>query len=91
VQSSDREIAIVLSKQGWKSPNGLPFNELRVRAVRERGTIPPAAKTPLPGAGVSINEAARRLGVRTPTIRRWLQDGLLPAEETTEPPPGVFG
>jgi excisionase family DNA binding protein len=33
---------------------------------------------------VSINEAARRLGVSAPTVRRWLQEGLLPAEQTTE-------
>jgi excisionase family DNA binding protein len=87
VHSSDRDIAIVLSKQGWMSPTGLPFNERRVRAVRERGNIPPAPKTPTPGTGVSINEAARRLGVSTPTIRRWLQEGLLPAEQTTEHAP----
>jgi len=42
--SSDREIAAVLSKQGWMSPTGLPFNERRVRAVRERGNIPPARR-----------------------------------------------
>jgi excisionase family DNA binding protein len=79
VHSSDREIAIVLSKQGLTSPTGLPFNERRVRAVRERGNIPPA---PPPGTGVSINEAARRLGVSAPTVRRWLHEGLLPAEQT---------
>ncbi|MGZ6617753.1 MAG: recombinase family protein, partial [Solirubrobacteraceae bacterium] len=85
--SSDREIAIVLSKQGWKSPTGLPFTERRVRAVRERGNIPPAPRTPPNGTGVSINEAARQLGVSTPTIRRWLAEGLLPAEQTTEHAP----
>jgi hypothetical protein len=53
----------VLSKQGWKSPTGLPFNERRVRGIRERANIPPAPKTPPPGTGVSINEAARQLGV----------------------------
>jgi excisionase family DNA binding protein len=62
----------------------LPFNARRVRAVRERGNIPPAPKAPPPGTGVSINEAARRLGVSAPTVRRWLQEGLLPAEQTTE-------
>lgn len=77
----------MLSKQGWKSPTGLPFNERRVRAVREHGNIPPAPKTPSPGIGVSVNEAARQLGVSTPTIRRYLKDGLLPAEQTTEHAP----
>jgi excisionase family DNA binding protein len=87
VHSSDREVAIVLSKQGWQSPTGLPFNERRVRWIRERANIPPAPKTPRPGTGVSINEAARQLGVTAPTIRRWVQEGLLPAEQTTEHAP----
>jgi excisionase family DNA binding protein len=84
VHSSDREIAIVLSKQGWTSPTGLPFTQRRVRGIRERANIPPAPRTPPPGTGVSINEAALELGVSTMTIRRWLQEGLLPAEQTAE-------
>ena len=36
---------------------------------------------------MSINEAARQLGVTAPTIRRWLNEGLLPAEQTTEHAP----
>ena len=87
VHSSDQEIAAVLSKQGWKSPTGLPFNERRVRAVRERGNIPPAPKTPAPGVGMSMDEAARQLGVSAPTVRRWVAEGLLPAEQTTEHAP----
>ena len=87
VHSSDREIAIVLSKHGWKSPTGLPFTERRVRGIRERANIPPAPRTPPAGTGVSIMQAARELGVSTMTIRRWLQEGLLPAEQTAEHAP----
>ena len=87
VHSSDREIAIVLSKHGWKSPTGLPFTQRRVRGIRERANIPPAPRTPPAGTGVSIMQAARELGVSTMTIRRWLQEGLLPAEQTTEHAP----
>jgi hypothetical protein len=54
--SSDREIAVVLSKQGRETPTGLPFTAARV---------------------------AGQLGVCTQTIRRWLAEGLLPAEQTT--------
>ena len=32
-------------------------------------------------------QAARELGVSTMTIRRWLQEGLLPAEQTAEHAP----
>jgi excisionase family DNA binding protein len=85
--SSDREIAIVLSKQGWNSPIGLPFTASRVRGIRERANIPRAPRTPPAGSGVSINEAARELGVSTMTIRRWLSEGLLSAEQTAEHAP----
>jgi DNA invertase Pin-like site-specific DNA recombinase/transposase len=87
VHSSDREIAIVLSKHGWKSPTGLPFTQRRVRDLRERANIPPAPRTPPADAGVSIMQAARELRVSTMTIRRWLQEGLLPAEQTAEHAP----
>jgi excisionase family DNA binding protein len=85
--SSDPEIAMVLSKQGWNSPTGLPFTAARVRGIRERAGIPAAPRVKSADAGVSINEAARELGVSTMTIRRWLAEGLLPAEQTVEHAP----
>jgi excisionase family DNA binding protein len=78
--SSDREIALVLSKQGRQTPTGLPFTAARVAGIRERAGIP--AAPPPAREGVSINEAAHQLGVCTQTIRRWLAEGLLPAEQT---------
>jgi len=43
-----------------------------------------AAPPPDPdGEVVTIAEAAARLGVSTSTIRRWLREGLLPAEQST--------
>lgn len=35
VHSPDAEIAMVLSKQGWSSPTGLPFTAARVAGIRE--------------------------------------------------------
>lgn len=78
---------MVLSKQGWNSPTGLPFTAARVRGIRERTGIPAAPRVKSADAGVSINEAARELGVSTMTIRRWLAEGLLPAEQTAEHAP----
>ena len=78
---------MVLSKQGWNSPTGLPFTSARVRGIRERAGIPAAPRTKPEDSGVSINEAARELGVSTMTIRRWLSEGLLPAEQTAEHAP----
>ena len=49
--SSDPEIAMVLSKQGWNSPTGLPFTAARVRGIRERAGIPAAPRTKPADAG----------------------------------------
>ncbi len=75
---------MVLSKQGWSTPTGLPFTAARVAGIRERAAIPAAPRTASCEGGMSINEAARELRVSTQTIRRWLEEGLLPAEQTTE-------
>jgi predicted transcriptional regulator len=60
----------------------LPFTAARVAGIRERTNIPAAPAIPRETVGVSINAAARELGVSTQTIRRWLAEGLLPAEQT---------
>ena len=85
--SSDPEIVLVLSTHGWNSPTGLLFIAARVRGIRERAGIPAAPRTMSADCGVSINEAARELGVSTMTIRRWLKEELLPAEQTAEHAP----
>jgi excisionase family DNA binding protein len=80
---SDRQIAAVLAKHGRRTGTGLPFTEPRVRYVRHAAGIP-AAPPPDPDSEmVTIAEAAARLGVSTSTIRRWLREGLLPAEQST--------
>ena len=79
--SPDPEIAMILAKQGRLTPTGLPFTASRVAGIRERAGIP-AARQATHEQGVSIHEAARQLGVCTQTIRRWLAEGLLPAEQT---------
>jgi predicted DNA-binding protein (UPF0251 family) len=80
--SADAEIAMILAKQGRRTPTGLPFTASRVAGFRERAQIPAGARRPDASDGVSIHEAARQLGVCTQTIRRWLTEGLLPAEQT---------
>ena len=61
---------------------------LRVKLACELATdeihsIPVAPPTDRGGETVTIQRAARELGVSPATIRRWLNDGLLPAEQTT--------
>lgn len=85
--SPDPEIAMVLSKQGRLIPTGLPFTAARVAGIRERASIPTDPRIKSVEADVSINDAARQLGVCTQTIRCWLAEGLLPAEQTARHAP----
>ena len=79
----DRQIAAILSKQGRLTGTGLQFTEPRVHHVRKAARIP-AAPPPDPDSNTAtIAEAATQLEVSTATIRRWLREGLLPAEQTT--------
>jgi excisionase family DNA binding protein len=83
----DGQIAAILNKQGRRTGTGLAFTEARVRGVRQRAGIPVAPPTDPDGQTVTIQHAARELGVSAATIRRWLNDGLLPAEQTTQHAP----
>ena len=74
---------MILAKQGHRTATGLTFTASRVADIRERAHIPAGPRrTATSDDGVSIHEAARQLGVCTQTIRRWLPEGLLPAEQT---------
>ncbi|HEU4905376.1 MAG TPA: recombinase family protein [Solirubrobacterales bacterium] len=80
---ADWQIAAILNRQGRRTGTGLPFTQARVRSARQRAGIS-AAPAPDPDSDVvTIEEAANQLEVSTATIRRWLADGLLPAEQVT--------
>src|SRR5436309_2491182 len=79
----DEQIAAILNRQGRRTGQGLPFTRSRVQGARFRADIP-AAPPPDPNSElVTIQRAAAELGVSHFTIRRWLNDGLLPGEQTT--------
>jgi DNA invertase Pin-like site-specific DNA recombinase len=80
---TDRQIAGILARQGHLTGTGLPFTEARVRGVRKRAGIPAAPPPDPTGELVTIEQAMSELGVSTYTIRRWINNGLLPAEQTT--------
>ena len=81
--SGDAEIAMILAKQGRRTATGLCFTASRVAGIRERANIPAGPHRATDSeAAVSIHDAARQLGVCTQTIRRWLKEGLLPAQQT---------
>jgi excisionase family DNA binding protein len=78
---TDPQIAAILSRQQYRTGSGLPFTEARVRGARQRAGIP-AAPPPDPESElVTIQQAAAALNVSAHTIRRWLDQGLLPGQQ----------
>jgi DNA invertase Pin-like site-specific DNA recombinase len=79
----DDQITAILNRQGRRTGQGLPFTRARVQGARFRAGIS-AAPPPDPSSDViTIQQAAKELGVTTFTIRRWLREGLLAGEQTT--------
>ncbi|MBV9336046.1 MAG: recombinase family protein [Solirubrobacterales bacterium] len=78
---TDQQIAAILSRQGYRTGTGLAFTETRVRAARFRARIPAAPKPDPDSQLLTIQQAAQELKVSTFTIRRWLDQGLLPGEQ----------
>jgi excisionase family DNA binding protein len=83
VHHPDQQIAAILNKQGRRTGTGLPFNQARVKGIRQRAGIPAAPPPDPDGKVMTIQQAAAELSVSTATIYRWLKAGLLPGEQTT--------
>ncbi|MBV9796530.1 MAG: recombinase family protein [Solirubrobacterales bacterium] len=81
--TADQQIAAILNKQGRRTGTGLPFNQPRVKHVRQQHGIPAAPPADPDSGLVTIEQAAAELGVSNATVYRWLHAGLLPGEQTT--------
>ena len=78
----DRQIAAILTRQGYRTISGLPLTQARVQRARLRAHIP-AAPPPDPNSElITIEQAAAQLNVSIHTVRRWINRGLLPGEQT---------
>ena len=86
VELDDRQIAVVLNKQGRRTGHGNPFNRPRVSTLRATYGIPVCPPKPAPDPTVgpfTADEATDELGVSAATIYRWLREGLLPGTQIT--------
>jgi excisionase family DNA binding protein len=85
VHHPDAAIAGILNRQGRTSARGQAFTASIVSSLRTHWRIPcyPAGTEPTDGDPVSVAEAARELGVVASTVHRWINDGFIPAEQTT--------
>jgi predicted DNA-binding transcriptional regulator AlpA/uncharacterized protein YndB with AHSA1/START domain len=85
VHHSDAIIAGVLSCQGRKTATGERFTADKVGNLRRYWKIPkyePPA-TPPEGELLSIDAAAKRLGLAASTLHRWIHDGFVAGEQVT--------
>ena len=85
VHHPDAIIAGVLTRQGRKTATGERFTTDKVGNLRRYWKIPryePPAKPP-EGDLLSIEAAAKRLGLAASTLHRWLNDGFVPGEQVT--------
>jgi hypothetical protein len=75
----------VLNRQGRKTARGESFTASRVASLRTRWRIPrhqAPAKRPA-GELLTVDAAAKELGVAASTLPRWLNEGLIGGEQVT--------
>lgn len=78
---SDRELAVTMNRMRCKGANGATWTTLRVKELRERlgiAAFDPAAPRI---ATVSVDEAAKRLGIAVGSVHRLIRSGVLPASQ----------
>ena len=81
----DDMIAGILNRQHRTTATGLPFIAGRVQSLRHHYRIARhvPASDPQEGALLTIEEAAKDLGLAPSTLHRWLGDGFVAGEQVT--------
>jgi len=85
VHHPDAVMAGVLNRQGRKTARGESFTASRVASLRTHWKIPryqAPAKSP-EGKLLTVDAAAKDLGVAASTLLRWLNDGFIGGEQVT--------
>ncbi len=85
VHHPDTVIAGVLNRQGRKTARGESFTANRVASLRCHWKIPRSQAPTVPPAGelLTVEAAAKQLGVAASTLLRWLNDGFIGGEQVT--------
>ena len=81
----DTVIAGILNRQGRTTARGLSFTANRVGSLRAHWKIPcfEAAEHTPAGDCMTIERAAKTLGLAPSTLHRWLNDGFIAGEQVT--------
>ncbi|MHB1555543.1 MAG: recombinase family protein [Acidimicrobiales bacterium] len=84
VYHPDAKIAGILSRQHRKTARGLTFTAGRVQSLRHYFGIPCHKPSPeQDGELLTVEEAAKELGLAPSTLHRWLADGFIGGEQAT--------
>jgi hypothetical protein len=81
----DTIIAGVLNRQGRRTARGESFTASRVASLRSHWKIPcyQTPAQPPEGKLLTVDAAAKELGVAASTLLRWLNDGFIGGEQVT--------
>ena len=81
----DTKIAGILNRQGRTTATGLPFTANRVASLRTHWEIPcfEGKQQVQDGECLTIEKAARALGIAPSTLHRWLNAGFIAGEQIT--------
>ncbi|MER9959266.1 helix-turn-helix domain-containing protein [Mesorhizobium australicum] len=83
---SDAEIAATLNRMGMQTGQGKTWTARRVQSLRTVHKISGYRSSDKYGEWLTMSDAAAKLGVSHVKIRRFIRDGLLPAEQVMPAP-----
>jgi len=78
---SDAEIAATLNRMGMQTGQGKTWTARRVQSLRTVHKISGYRSSDKNGEWLTMSDAAARLGVSHVKIRRFIRDGILPADQ----------
>lgn len=73
----DRQVASTLNRLQLRTATGQSWNQVRVRALRHRNDLPGFDPAALPNSSVPLMDAALRLGISTPGVKKLIAQGIL--------------
>jgi hypothetical protein len=83
-QFPDDQIAATLNRLHFRTGVDNPWNELRVYSVRHRLHLPAFDASQFRHNEISLAEAAQRLNLSPPSVRKMIHEKILPARQILE-------
>lgn len=77
----DRELAVTLNRMRCRTPDGETWTTVRVMALREELRIPPYDPDAEVPTTISVDAAAKRLGICVGSVHKLIRSGALPATQ----------